>query len=153
MLPPPAKAHLLQEVRCRLAAQLYDESPTPPGGVAIYSLSDPRDIRAIHYVGQTVAPRRRLLQHLSVARLWLPDERPWWVRSPRLRPLYAWIREMYQDERRLPVMVVSSWVEPSQARAAERTRIQECLQRQLPLLNFEGELMRRRLPVGQPLLI
>ena len=153
MPPPPTKAQLLRDVRRRLGEQLYDESPLVAAGVAIYSLSDPRDIRAIHYVGQTVAPRRRLLQHLSVARLWLPDERPWWVRSPRLRPLYAWIREMYHDERRLPVMVVSSWVEPAQARAAERARIHECLQRQLPLLTFERELLRRHLPVGQRLLI
>jgi hypothetical protein len=155
--PTPDRAQLQRELRGRLTAQLYDESATQAAGVAIYSLSDPRDIRAIRYVGQTVAPRLRLLQHLGVARLWLPDERPWWVRSPRLRPLYTWIREMYRDERRLPVMVVSAWVERFQARAAERARIHECLQRQLPLLNFEEELLRRHRQqsgsTGQRLLI
>jgi len=146
---PPTRVQVLRELRGRLAAQLYDDSHTPTVGVAIYSLCDPRDIRgAIHYIGQTLEPRRRLLQHLSVARLWMPDERPWWVRSPRLRPLYAWIRDMYREERRLPVMVVSAWVEPSQARAAERELIRECLQRQLPLLNVESERLR-----GQGLLI
>jgi len=55
---------------------------------------------------------------------------------------------MYREERRLPVMVVSAWVEPSQARAAERELIRECLQRQLPLLNVESERLR-----GQGLLI
>jgi hypothetical protein len=142
--PTPTRAQLQHELRSRLPGQLYDDSPASTPGVAIYSLSDPRDIRgAIRYIGQTVAPRRRLLQHLCVARLWLPDERPWWVRSPRLRPLYDWIREMYRAERRLPVMVVWAWVEPSQARAAERAYIHECLQQQLPLLNFEAELLRR----------
>jgi hypothetical protein len=140
----PDRSSLLREVRGHLSAHLYDESPTGSGGVAIYSLSDPRDIRLIQYVGQTAAPRRRFVQHLSAARLWLPDERPWWVRSPRLRPLYAWIRELYRDGRRLPVMVVSEWVERAQARAAEHARIQECLRRQQTLLNFEGELSRRR---------
>jgi len=74
-------------VRQRLGAQLYDDSGARAAGVAIYSLCDPRDLRAICYIGQTAAPRRRLLQHLRCARLWLPDEVPWWVPSPRLRPL------------------------------------------------------------------
>jgi hypothetical protein len=136
--PPPDRSQLMREIRSRLSAQLYDESLTGAGGVAIYSLSDPRDIRFTQYVGQTLAPRRRLLQHLCAARLWLPDERPWWVRSPRLRPLYTWIREMYRDGGRLPVLVVCEWVDAAQARAAEQARIAECLQRQLPLLNFEA---------------
>jgi hypothetical protein len=142
--PTSDRVQLLRAIHSQLAAQLYDASPIRGAGVAIYSLSDPRDIRSTHYVGQTVAPRRRFLQHLRTARLWLPDERPWWVRSPRLRPLYAWIRELYRDGQRLPVMVVSEWVEAAQARAAEQARIQECLNRQLPLLNFEKELSQRR---------
>ena len=153
-LLPLARSQLLRDICGHLCALLHDESPVPdpgPGrGVAIYSLSDPRDIRLIHYVGQTVAPRRRLLQHLNAARLWLPDERPWWVRSPRLRPLYAWLREMYRDGRRLPVMIVSEWVEPALARAAEQARIHECLQRQLPLLNFEREICQRRQRLAEP---
>jgi hypothetical protein len=135
-------------LRRRLGAQLYDDSGAPPAEVAIYSLSDPRDLRAIRYVGQTAAPRRRLLQHLRCARLWLPDEVPWWVPSPQLRPLYHWIREMYRDGGRLPVMVVGAWVEARDARLAERAEIQRCLERQLPLLNFELELLgRQRLPL------
>jgi hypothetical protein len=132
-------AQLARYVRAGLATQLYDDSGELPDGIAIYSLSDPRDIRAIRYVGQTLAPRRRLSQHLATARLWLPEQTPWWVKSPKLRPLYRWIRELYEDEGRLPVMVVHAWVEPAHARRAERERIQECLAGQLPLLNVENE--------------
>jgi len=137
--PPRAPAQLVRYVRARLATQLYDDSGEVPEGIAIYSLSDPRDIRAIRYVGQTIAPRRRLAQHLGTARLWLPEQAPWWVKSPRLRPLYRWIRELYEDEGRLPVMVVHAWVEPEHARHAEREHIHECLARQLPLLSVESE--------------
>ena len=119
--------------------QLYDDSGDLPEGIAIYSLSDPRDIRAIRYIGQTAVPRRRLAQHLATARLWLPEQTPWWVRSAKLRPLYHWIRELYEDEERLPVMVVHAWVEPPYARRVEREQIHECLARQHPLLNVERE--------------
>ena len=126
--------------------QLYDACGEPSQGVAIYSLSDPRDLREIRYIGQTSAPRRRLLQHLREARLHLPDAVPWWVPSPRLRPLYEWIREMYHDGGRLPIMLVAAWVEPAQARLAERAEICRCLERQMPLLNFElARLGGRRL--------
>ena len=128
----------------RLEVQLYDDSGVAPGEVAIYSLSDPRDLREIRYVGQTRAPLRRLQQHLSAARLWLPEQTPWWVRSPRLRPLYEWIRALYRDGERVPVMVICAWVEAVQARTAEREHICACLERQLPLLNAEGELPRRQ---------
>jgi hypothetical protein len=136
---------LTRHIRSRLAAHFCDDSGVAAGGVAIYTLSDPRDLRAIRYVGQSAAPRRRLGQHLNAARLWLPDRTPWWVKSPRLRPLYEWIRELFQDEGRLPVMVVRTWVVASQARGAERLHIYESLQQQLPLLNFESELLRRQL--------
>jgi len=131
-------------LRTPLHAQLYDDSGVAAGEVAIYALSDPRDLREIRYIGQTRAPRRRLQQHLSTARLWLPEQTPWWVSSPRLRPLYEWIRELYRDGGRLPVMVICAWVETTQARAAEREHICACLARQLPLLNFESELTRRQ---------
>lgn len=131
-------------LRARLDAQVYDDSGVGRGEVAIYALSDPRDLRQIRYVGQTRAPRRRLRQHLSTARLWLPEQAPWWVRSPRLRPLYAWIRDLYRDGERLPVMVICAWVEATQARTAEREHICACLERQLPLLNVEGELAQRQ---------
>lgn len=143
--PPLDKAELTRQLRRRLLSHLCDDTGVAPSGVAIYSLSDPRELRALRYVGQSAAPRRRLLQHISAARLWLPDEIPWWVRSPKLRPLYGWIRQLFRDEGRLPVLVVQQWVEPSRARLAERLRIYECLQSQLPLLNFESELLRRQL--------
>jgi hypothetical protein len=142
------KAELTRYVRGRLDSHYYDNSGVEPEGTAIYWLSDPRDIQQVRYVGQSSAPRRRYLQHLSMARLWLPDERPWWVRSPKLRPLYDWIRELHRDELRLPVMVVSAWVETTaQARVAERTRILECLAQRLPLLNVETEILGGQLPL------
>ena len=129
----------------RINEHLYDESDVQPEGIAIYSLSDPRDIRSYRYIGQTSEPRRRLLQHVNTARLWFPEEKPWWVKSPTLRPLYDWIRDLYRDEARLPVMVVSSWVPtPFAARVAERERIYDCLQRGLSILNVEGEVLGRR---------
>jgi hypothetical protein len=136
---------LTRHLRTRLAAHCHDDSGVAAHGVAIYTLSDPRDLRAVRYVGQSAVPRRRLGQHLSAARLWLPDRKPWWVKSPRQRPLYEWIRELFQDEGRLPMMVVRAWVDASQARGAERAHIYEFLQQQLPLLNFESELLRRQL--------
>jgi hypothetical protein len=139
---------LSRQVRRRLDALVCDDSGVAADGVAIYTLSDPRELRTVRYVGQTAAPRRRFLQHVRTARLWLPAELPWWVRSPRLRPLYGWIRELYAEEERLPVMVVTSWVAAVQARVCERSLICACLERQQPLLNFEGELRRR-----QPLLL
>jgi hypothetical protein len=132
-------------LRVPLSAQLYDDSGGAAGEVAIYSLSDPRDLQEIRYIGQSCAPSRRLRQHLSTARLWLPEQTPWWVRSPRLRPLYEWIRALYREGERLPVMVIHAWVEANEARIAEREHICACLERQLPLLNVEGERPRQRL--------
>jgi len=51
---------------------------------------------------------------------------------------------MYRDGGRLPVMVIGAWVEASQARLAERSEIQRCLERRLPLLNFELQRLGRR---------
>lgn len=122
-------------LRQRLRLHLYDESGTMPEGIAIYSLADPRDARASRYVGQTARPRGRLLQHVRTARLTLADESPWWVRTPQLRPLYSWIRELYAQEGRLPVMIVHAWVRPEHAHRAERERIRTALEQGLPLLN------------------
>jgi hypothetical protein len=139
------QAQLSRYVRHHVNAQLYDESGVSPEGTAIYSLSDPRDIREVRYVGQTGQPRRRFLQHLNTARLWLPDEVPWWVQSPKLRPLYHWIRSLYRDEQRLPIMVVSLWTATvADARTAERRRIFECLAQRAGLLNFEQEILGRQ---------
>ena len=134
------KAQLARQIRSHVASQLYDESGTAPEGIAIYLLSDPREIRRARYVGLTTEPRRRLLQHLAAARLWLPDAMPWWIKSPRLRPLYSWMRDLHRDGGRFPTMVIDSWAATSsEARVAERHRIYECLARELPLLNVEAE--------------
>jgi hypothetical protein len=142
------RAELGRRFRSHVDAQICDDSGCPARGSAIYSLSDPRDLRQLRYVGQSSAPRRRFLQHLNNAMLWMPDELPWWVKSPKLRPLSAWIRTLYQDELRLPVMVISTWVETAaEARRAERARIYECLVSRLPLLNVETEILGRQIPL------
>ena len=142
------KPQLARHIRSHIAVQLYDESGVPPNGIAIYSLSDPRDLRRVRYVGQTRLPSRRFRQHLDTARLWLPDDRPWWVKSPKLRPLYVWIRDLYRDELRLPTMVICAWMDSlADARLAERSRIYHCLANQLPLFNVESEILGRQIPL------
>ena len=84
---------------------------------------------------------------MNTARLWLPDELPWWIKSPKLRPLYAWVRELYRDGCRMPVMAVIAWTEAGNARAEERKRICEYLGQQLPLLNWEAEMLWKQLPL------
>ena len=130
-----AAADVERQLGRRLRLHLYDESGIRPEGIAIYSLADPREARASRYVGQTAHPRRRLMQHVRTARLALPDETPWWVRRPQLRPLYSWIRELYAQHGRLPVMLVHAWVQPEDAHRAERERICAALEQRLPLLN------------------
>lgn len=145
MLP---KGQLLQQIRRHASRELYDESLAVPAGFAIYSLADPREIRRTRYIGQTSLPRRRFLQHLNTARLWLPAERPWWVPAPRLRPLYDWIRQLYLDEARLPTMVVHAWVPTLEdARLAERASIYRSIADQLPLLNVEKEILGEQMPL------
>jgi hypothetical protein len=139
---------LARRISKHVERELYDDSRLAPAGFAIYSLADPRDLRLTRYVGQTSTPRRRFLQHLRAARLWVADEIPWWVYQPRLRPLYAWIRDLHQDGQRLPTMVIHSWVETTRAaRLAERALIHQSLANQLPLLNFERELLGCQLPL------
>lgn len=139
------QARLTRQFRQQSATQLYDTSGSASSGIAIYSLSDPRELDAVRYVGQTKDPRRRFLQHLNTARLWLPDATPWWIKSPRLRPLSAWIRDLYRDEFRLPVMVVTSWVDFQHGRVAERARIIECLTLGRELLNVEKQVLGRQM--------
>jgi hypothetical protein len=142
------KIQIGQQVRRHVREQLYDESGASAHGIAIYILSDPRSIREVRYVGQTGSPARRFLQHLNTARLWLPDDIPWWVKSPKLRPLYNWIRELYADEQRLPVMVVSAWVDSvGEARVTERARIVEYVRERRRLLNVEMEILGRQIPL------
>ena len=135
-------------VRRHTRTNLYDESGVSAGGVALYGLSDPRDIRAVRYIGQTRAPARRFLQHINIARLWLPDDLPWWVKSPQLRPLYSWIRELYAEDRRLPVMLISAWAPSAkEARLAERSLIIECLRTGHDLYNVEREILGGQQPL------
>lgn len=145
MDPLSLKIQVARLIRSGRATHIVDESGTEPSDVAIYTLSDPRDVREVRYVGQTRNPRSRFAQHMNTARLWMPDDLPWWVARPQLRPLYHWIRELYRDECRLPMMFVIAWTLARQARTAERTHICECLGRQLPLLNFEAENSQRLL--------
>ena len=119
------------------------------GATAIYRLADPRDVRGARYVGQTRDPRRRFAQHVRTARLWLPDEVPWWVRSLEHRPLYEWIRALYRDGGRLPFMWIEEWVEPgAEALAAERAAMMRLIAEGAALLNVDA----RRLGAQWPLL-
>jgi hypothetical protein len=137
-----SRATIGGRVRRHIRAELYDDSGNSARGIAIYTLSDPRSIREVRYVGQTRSPGRRFAQHLNTARLWLPDDLPWWVESPKLRPLYQWIRELYVDDRRMPVMVVTAWTGSlGEARVLERARIMECLENRLQILNVEREIL------------
>jgi hypothetical protein len=98
----------------------------------------------VRYVGQTSCPRRRFLQHLTAAKLWLPDELPWWIKRPEMRSLYQWIRELYVEECRLPVMVVAVWTQAAEALAEERNLICEHLRHRSPLLNRESETFKNQ---------
>jgi hypothetical protein len=139
------KVTIGMRVRRHIRAELHDDSGDSARAIAIYTLSDPRSIRDVRYVGQTQSPARRFAQHLNTARLWLPDELPWWVKSPKLRPLYTWIRQLYADDRRMPVMVVTAWAGTiGEARVLERTRIMERLESRHELLNVEGELLGKQ---------
>jgi hypothetical protein len=142
------RAALARCARAALPTHLCDESGTAALGTALYTLCDPRDLRSPRYVGQTRAPRRRSLQHVQTARLWLPDETPWWVRSQRYRPLYEWIRALYRDERRLPVMLIAGWVPgDDEARDAERALIHRHLREGLPLCNVESRVLGPQIPL------
>jgi hypothetical protein len=135
------QAHLTRRFRWHVTTQLYDGCRLIQGGSAIYSLLDPRTLREVRYIGQTSDPARRFRQHLQMARLWLPDQRPWWIKSPKMRPLYEWIRQLYADDGRLPTMIVREWVGTGEARVAERAQICALLADQSSLLNVEPRLM------------
>ena len=120
----------------------------PGDGTAIYLLADPRDARCARYIGQTRNPQARYAQHLRMARLSLPDGAPWWVRSVKHRPLYAWIRELNRDGGRLPFMWVEEWVEPgADPLVAERAAIVRWVARGAALLNVEALEAGPQLPL------
>jgi hypothetical protein len=149
---PPTRLLLSQRIRDCQRHNIVDQSGVPPGEVAIYTLSDPRDVRVVRYVGQTRNPQSRFAQHINTARLWLPDERPWWIQKQELRPLYQWIRTLHADEGRLPVMFVVGWTTGKLARSDERRFIRTFLAEGLPLLNHEVEVLvrRRKSPTRPP---
>jgi len=103
-------------LRRHAAALVCDNSDGERAGVALYTLSDPRDVRAVRYVGQSRAPLRRYRQHVRAACLGLGGRPPWWVRQPHLGPLHEWIRALHADQGRLPFMLITHWV-PSAAAA------------------------------------
>ena len=125
---------------------VHAEAPTAGLGVAVYVLADPRDVRAPRYVGQTRDPHARFAQHVRTARLWVPDSTPWWVRSPKHRPLYAWIRELHGDGGRLPFMWVEEWVDADPL-VAERAAIMRWLARGAALLNAEALVLGAQRPL------
>lgn len=51
-----SQAQLTRDIRYRVEALLVDDSGSVPDEDAIYTLSDPRDIRQVRYVGQTKDP-------------------------------------------------------------------------------------------------
>ena len=134
-----ATSEVARRVRAAARSHVQADGGGAEGATAIYTLADPRDVRCARYVGQTRHPRRRFVQHLQTARLWMPDEIPWWVRSPKHRPLYEWIRALYRDGGRLPFMWVAEWVEPgSDALVAERAAILRHLAHGARFLNVEA---------------
>jgi hypothetical protein len=127
---------------------VHAEAPVLGLGAAVYLLADPRDVRSPRYVGQTRDPHARFAQHLRTARLSLPDEVPWWVRSPKHRPLYAWMRELHRDGGRLPFMWVEEWVGlDADPLVAERAAIMRWLARGAALLNAEAVKLGAQLPL------
>jgi hypothetical protein len=140
------KRLLAQRIRQCSLHNIVDQTGTERGEVAIYTLCDPRDIEDVRYVGQTRDPVARFAQHVNAARLWLPDELPWWIRRELLRPLYEWIRALYGDGGRLPVMFVVGWTTAELARRDERRFVRSFVWDDLPLLNHEATLLRAASP-------
>jgi hypothetical protein len=135
-----------RSVAAAARSHVHDAGGGAAGATAIYTLADPRDVRCARYVGQTRDPQRRFAQHVRTARLWLPDEVPWWVRSPKHRPLYEWIRALHRDEGRLPFMWVTEWLAPeADARVAERAAIMRLLAAGAVLLNAEARALGAQL--------
>jgi hypothetical protein len=129
-------------------AHVHAGVPDAPGATAVYTLADPRDVRCPRYVGQTRDPYARFAQHVRTARLSLPDAMPWWVRSPKHRPLYMWIRELHRDGGRLPFMCVEEWIDSgADPLVAERAAIMRWLARGAALLNVEAGQLGGQLPL------
>lgn len=139
-----AAVALARRLRGPLNAQVCDASAGEREGIALYTLSDPRDVRAVRYVGQTGAPLRRYRQHVRAACLWLSAAAPWWMRAPHLMPLHGWIRALHADEGRLPCMLVRQWVPTlAEALALEQSLIATHRAAGCLLLNCEALRVRQ----------
>jgi hypothetical protein len=133
------RAQFSAQLRRCIPSLLVDLS-LDAGEVAVYTLSDPRDVRDFRYVGQTRSPASRYRQHVNKASPWLPDEMPWWIKAPRERPLHEWIRALYRDGGRLPIMMIAAWhASTPDARAAERLLIDQSHKQGLRLFNVEAQ--------------
>jgi hypothetical protein len=134
-------------LRRHLGMLICDTSDAEQVGVALYALSDPRDVRAVRYVGQSTAPARRYRQHVRTACLGHDRQGPWWVRQAHLGPLHEWIRILHADGGRLPFMLITHWV-PSvdAARLLEQSLITAHRAAGCALLNCEAlrEMARDR---------
>jgi hypothetical protein len=147
----------LRQQRAQLVCDVATALPDGSAGVALYLLSDPRTVRAVRYVGQSRAPVRRYTQHVHAA--CLPQtlqQAPWWLREPRLLPLYQWIRALYADGGRLPFMLITERA-PSvaAARGREQLLIAEHHRAGHELLNHEAlrpepACEQLLLPLGEP---
>lgn len=143
-----SKSQIAAQIRRELTTHIIDDAALVAAPYSIYTLSDPRALREVRYVGQTAAPTRRYRQHLHTARLWLPDTTPWWIASPRLRPLYTWLRALHRDGFRLPVMLLVARAETERdALRLEREFICEHLARGSELLNVEYATLGQQLPL------
>jgi hypothetical protein len=63
----------------------------------------------------------------------------------RFRDSYAWIRALYFEHRRLPLMVVRDWVPDAEARTAEQALIHDYLRQGMCLLNCESARVGKQL--------
>jgi len=144
------QVEISRRIRSAVALHVLDTTDGQENEAAIYALSDPRDVEQVRYIGQTRSPRKRFLQHMHEARLWHPDETPWWVKSLQLRPLYHWIRELYAEEGRMPMMLIVAWTEARLARQEEGRHIREYLRHQKPLLNSESRTFARKCAPPRP---
>jgi hypothetical protein len=130
---------LRQRLRAALPQLMHDVSGCEPAGIALYALADPRDVRALRYIGQTGSPARRYRQHVRAACLGAGTDRPWWICEPHLLALHRWIHALHADGNRLPFMLVTHWTATiADARALERQLILEHIAAGHELLNREA---------------
>lgn len=103
----------------QIDAHILDLSPKRSGAFAVYGLAEDGNRERVQYLDFTVNPQRRLLQHWMSPRLWLSRRAADRITSSTLQPLCHWIRALYEQKQRLPVMAIYEWLPSlSQAEAA-----------------------------------